>query len=307
MYNKNMRVLLLFILFISFSVAAEPEEKEEAEKKERAIPLLDSAQDLFGNKINALANRLDSFFANERADDELGRSLIRVQSRYEIRERASGDLNNRYRFNLRLPSLEEKFKLMYKNEKDKNKEITEKEAEKTKKRNKVRTGWLFNADAGLVVSIPPRITTRARLRKSFETGTVIHRFVEEVTYVTDESGLEEETSLTTDHTINDKLLFRFINSKRWRVLQKNFTTAHGPSVLHQLSEDDAFNYSFIMSSVVNDGIWFVNNYRLAINYRRNLYKNWLYMDLIPGIDFPKTWSFRRTPFAILQIEAIFGD
>lgn len=133
MYNKNMRVLLLLVLLISSSVKAIAEEKEEPEKKERAIPLLDSAQDLFGNKINALANRLDSFFATERADDELGRSLIRVQSRYEIRERARGDLNNRYRFNLRLPSLEERFKLMYRNEKDQKKRLQKKKQGKQQK------------------------------------------------------------------------------------------------------------------------------------------------------------------------------
>lgn len=300
MYNMSMHLLLLLTLFFTSQLLASPAE-------ERSIPLLDSAQDLFGNKVNALANRLDSFFATERADDELGRSTIRVRSTYEVRERAIGNLDTRYRFNLRLPSLEERFRLRYKKNEEEKDMVTKKEAKKTKKRNEVREGWLFNADAGIIASIPPRITTRARLRRNIETGTMIHRFVEEVTYVTDESGLVEETSLLSDQTIADNLLFRFINTKRWRVLQKNFTTAHGPTLLHQYTEDDAFSYSFIMSSVIDEGVWFVNNFRLSVNYRRNLYQNWLYLDFIPGIDFPKVWSFRRTPFAILQIEAIFGS
>lgn len=266
MYNKPMRYALAFLLPV-IAMASPAEERNE-----ETVPILESVQTLFGHRINTLANRLDSFFATERADDELGRSRIRLRTRYSVRERAAGDLNNRYSFNLRLPHLEERFKLeYYQDKKDKEKKENKTaeaqrnaDAEKEKNRYAVKTGWIFNADAQVNASIPPRLTTRARLRKSFDTGTIIHRFVEQLTYVTDESGLVHQTSLDSDQTIDDDTLFRFTNLARWQINAKDFITTHGPGIIHQMSDDDAISYGFGIGSTVEDGVWYMAGYGVSL-------------------------------------------
>lgn len=298
----------LILLLLSKNVFSSPAE----ERKETRIPILESAQELFGTRANFAANRLDSFFATERADDEFGRSRIRIRSRFDIRERAVSDLNNQYRINLKLPHLEEKFRFDYyqdKEEREKRKkaETSELDEAAVLKKDSLFTGWVFNSDIGVSAAIPPKLVTRARVRKSFVTGSFIHRFSEQLTYITDESGLVEETNIDSDHIYNQNLIFRFINNKRWQVLKKNFTTNHGPTLLHRVSEDDAFNYGLTLQSTIDNGTWYVSNYRAAVNYRRNLYHQWIYMDVIPGLDFPKIWSFRRTPFITFQLEVLFGS
>ena len=299
-----MRIALLLVLFsLSFKAHSSPAE----ERPEENIPILDTAQEILGARANYMVNRLDSFFATERADDELGRSRIRIRSNFEIRERATSDLKTRYRINLRLPSLEERFKWEYnKDGKKKLEDQPEGEVAEKLAQSRIRSSWIFNSDMGINVSIPPKLVTRARLRRNFFTGPFIHRFVEQLTYTTDASGLVEETRFDSDHVFHENLIFRFINVKTWEVLQKDFTTAHGPTLIHRLTEDDALNYGFTMSSVIDDGIWFVDNYRLYVNYRRNVYRHWVYFDVTPGIDFPKHWSFRRTPFMAFQLELLFG-
>lgn len=294
-----MRFFVLFLFILPGTAFA----SQATAPEERKFSLLDSAQNLFTSRINQVANRVDAFFATERADDEFSRSTFRVTSAYNVRERASGELNTRYRINLRLPHLEEKFRYRYyKKSKDSGKVETEKE----KRRSEVNKGWLFNADAGVSAAISPKLITRARLRRNFQTGIFIHRFVEQLTYITDESGLQEETAINSDFSIEKDLLFRFNNSKRWQIFKKQFTTAHGPSFIQTLTENTAVNYSLIMSSVINEGVWYATSYNFSIDYRHNLYKQWLYLDLIPGLDFPKQWSFRRTPYFVIQIEALFG-
>lgn len=299
-----MRFTLLLVLFsLSLKAWSSPAE----ERPDESIPILDTAQEILGARANYVANRLDSFFATERADDELGRSRIRIRSNFEIRERARSDLKTRYRINLRLPSLEEKFRWEYeKDGKEKLEDQPEGEVAEKLAQSRIRKSWTFNSDVGISVGIPPKLITRARLRRNFNTGPFIHRFAEQLTYTTDASGLVEETRLDSDHVFRDDLVFRFINVKTWEVLQKDFTTAHGPTLIHRLTENDALNYGLIMSSIIDNGIWFVDNYRLAVNYRRNLYRHWVYFDIIPGIDFPKHWSFRRTPFMAFQLELLFG-
>jgi hypothetical protein len=281
------------------------------EPPDNRIPILDSAQELFGARANFAANRLDSFFATDRADDEFGRSRIRIISRFSLRERAISEHDNQYRINLKLPHLEQKFRFDYYKDKKKDKKppkatITEDEREKLKK-NKLYEGWIFNSDIGVSAAIPPRSVMRARVRKNFVTGDLIHRFSEQLTYNTDESGLIEETNIDSDYSFNTDLLFRFVNFKRWQIQNEEFNTNHGPTLLHRITENDAFNYGLTMQTIINESIWYVDNYRLAVNYRRNLYRQWIYVDVVPGLDFPKMWSFRRTPFIIFQLELLFGS
>lgn len=307
-------VFYLTLLLIAPLAYSSPAEEPEDDR----IPILESAKELLGTQTNFAANRLDSFFATDRADDEFGRSRLRIRSNYELRERAVSELKNTYRINLKLPHLEDKFRFTYKKEtgeKDKDKKKKEEsqpeQLSEAEERQKIKDqglykGWLFNSDIGVSAAIPPKLITRARVRKNLITGSLIHRFVEQLTYITDESGLLEETRIDSDHVYSEDLVFRFVNYKRWQVLQKEFATSHGPTLLQRLTEDDALNYGFIMSSTIDDS-WFVDNYRISINYRRNVYKQWVYFDIIPGIDFPKQWSFRRTPFIGLQLEILFGQ
>ncbi|WP_408097735.1 hypothetical protein ACJVC5_02140 [Peredibacter sp. HCB2-198] len=302
-------ILLLTLTLMAHEAFSSPAE----EPPDTSIAILESARELFGTQANFAANRLDSFFATERADDEFGRSRIRIRSQFLLRERAISDLNNQYRVNLKLPRLEQKFRYdTYADDEKKKRRIRKnspvREADLTEKltRDRIATGWLFNADIGVTAAIPPRLTTRARVRKTFLTGTLINRFVEQLTYVTSEDGLQEETQLFTDYVYTDDFLFRFLNEKRWQILQKEINTNHGPTWWHRMTENDAFIYGATFQTIINNGPWHVNNYRLSVNYRRNLYRQWIYFDVIPGLDFPKEWSFRRTPFIIFQLEVLFG-
>jgi hypothetical protein len=291
-----MWLLLLTIFLPTFAFASPAEEPEE-----RNIPILDTTQALFGGQVNTVANRLDLFFADQRADDELARSRIRLRKNYEVRERATFSDDTTFRVNIRLPHLQGKFKFDRDDEKDeKNKDPKAPKKEVTVEEYgayKLDKSWQFRADAGVNASIHPKVFGRARLRKNWETGDLIHRFVED---------WEENTTLDSDLSLNEETLLRLGHSTDWKVTRKGFTTSHGPSIRRRLSDDEGVSIGTSLSTVVEEGVWYVNNYRISTTYRRNLYKHWLYMDLTPGLDFPKTWSFRRTPFIALQFEALFG-
>lgn len=303
-------ILFLTLLCISQFAYSSPAE----EPPETRVPILDSVQELLGARASFAANRLDSFFATDRADDEFGRSRIRIRSQYEVQERSVAEHGNQYRINLKLPHLEDKFRFDYyqDNKKDtRNKKISKAPISDLDERERLKSaklneGWIFNSDIGVTAAIPPRLTVRARVRKNLVTGTFIHRFVEQFTYRTDESGLVEETRVESDHIFNSDLIFRFQNIVQWEIQNENFDTNHGPTLLQRVTQNDAFNYGLGLQTLVTEGIWYVNNYKVSVNYRRNVYKQFVYFDLTPGIDFPKQWSFRRTPFIFTQIEFLFG-
>jgi hypothetical protein len=293
----------LFLIFILFFIPVTGWTSPAEEREEKDILILEKAKEFFGIKANQAADRIDSFFATERADDEFGRSRIRVRSQFLIRDGTKSDFTNQYRINLRLPRLEEKFRFKF-NDEQKYKDKDKSNISQNKNINPNR--WTFNSDIGVSMAIPPKLVTRARLRRNFNSGLFIHRFYEQLTFITDESGLVEDTGFDSDYVFNGDLIFRFVNFKRWRVLKKNFATDHGPTLIHRISDNEALNYGATGQTTITDGVWYLHNYRLSINYRKNIYKQWVYLDAIPGIDFPKNRSFRKTPFIIFQLEFLFG-
>ncbi len=291
---------------VTFNVWSSPAE----EMDEHRIPILDFAEDLFGHRANNIANDFDSFFATDRADDELGRSRLRVRTSRSVNEGAKMADDTRFSFNLRLPSLEQKFRKMVESKKKKTDESRVEHIRRLKtleEVNKLDKKWLFRGNLSTNVSIHPSVTLRARLRKSAQTGTLIHRFVQEATWISYRDGFRQRTSLSTDQSISDDLLFRFNNTVDWRISQKTFNTVHGPSLLHRLSDDEAMSYNFSGSTIVDGGLLYFNGWQLGTNYRLNIYHQVFYMDLGTGLNFPKSESFRRSPYAMIQFEALFGS
>lgn len=292
-----MQLIFFFLLFTTSSSAF----AEDAAKYQ----LLDRTKNLLSSNLDSLANKVDSFFATERADDEFGRSTLRIRTNYEMRELAKGENDVSYRLNFKIPSLDRRIK------EGAEKIFPKKKSSETNSQDapsRSRKDWYFNADLGVNASIPPKAVIRARLRKNILLKTWAHRFSEELTYVTEEDGLTEETSFTSDYPLGENLLLRILNSKRWRILSKQLITDHGPQLIHQVSEKDALNYSLIAQSIIGEeGPWILNNYRLSVRYRRDLYQHWIYFDTVTGLDFPKEYSFRRNPFVIFQLEVLFGS
>lgn len=297
-----------FILFISLIlIQAQAFASPAEEPKESSIPILDTTQALFGLQANTVANRLDLFFADQRADDELARSRIRIRQNYSVQERALMTDDFQIRFNIKLPKLQDRFKFELEEKKKKNESKEKAKSGSTQEiaNNELNKSWQFRADVGVNASIPPKVFSRGRLRKNMTSGDVIHRFVEELAWYSDRDW-EENTTLDSDLSLGDEVLIRFRNTSDWKVTRKDFKTSHGPSLLQRINDDSAVSYSMSVSTVVLDSVWFVDGYNMSTTYRRNLYKQWIYMDLTPGLSFPKTWSFRRTPFIAFQLEALFG-
>lgn len=290
----------------------------QAEDRLEDPDLLEDTRQLISGRVVDLANRLDSFFGEQRADDELNRSALRLSYARILRMERRSRERVEVRLNLRLPNLEDKFRFsVEKNEPKKDDtpqdpvaarleaERKEREREAKRKEEEEKEPWRFRGDTGVVVSVPPSAFARARLRKNWRLIKYVPRFIEEVGYYTDR-GLVESTTFNVDRRLRDDLLFRFENDKIWQITDKEFNTEHGPTLQHKFTEDDAFSYSAKGSTTVDWGSWYLNNWRVAVSYRRNLRNQWLYGEITPAIDFPKTESFRRMPSITVRVESLFG-
>lgn len=292
--------------------------KKEKEKKEEApsllekivtapVTLVDDTQDLVDENVTRVANRLDSFFGTQRADDELNRSQIRILYDYRLSEAApKSDFG--FRVNLRLQNLEDFAKKTVQKFMGWDTDLTPQEEAKIaaaeKKKLDDPNRWLFRQDVGVIASIPPRVFYRTRLRKTWQGKHIVHRYVEELGWYSEEQWMNRST-FESDRAMSDVVLFRIFHEKNWAITDQEFTTAHGPSIIHRISESDAFSYNARVFSRIK-GPLYLDGYSLSVSYRRRLRGNWLYGDMTPALDFPKVVSFRRTPSILFRIEILFG-
>lgn len=266
--------------------------------------LLDGTQKQVVSRLTGLANNLDSFFGEERADDELNRSRIRLAYAYTVYAEKKPIDNYAIRVNLRFPKLENKVKEFFLGAED---EEDQSSAEaKAKRKKEKKNPWIFRTDAGMNVSYPPIFFTRARLRKNWDLPIFIQRFIGELAWISDQ-GVIQSTTVNHDHDLTDDLLFRIVNEQDWFIEPKEFTTAHGPSFIHKITDDDGISYGFRVRSIIEDSTWFMDGYGFGIRYRRNLRNQWLYGEIGPSLDFPKSESFRRVPSIQFRIESLFGE
>ena len=47
-------------------------------------------------------------------------------------------------------------------------------------------------------------------------------------------------------------------------------------------------------------------YSAGFTYRRRIHRDWLFLDITPGVDFPRTEAYAAQPYIGIKFEAIFG-
>lgn len=275
---------------------------EKVEELTAPAAALHTTHEYVSDSMVNLANRLDSFLGSQRADDELNRSSLRLGYNVRMRDSTRGKTQSDVRFNLRLPSIENRLKeLTYQNTRKKKKgeagygEQTQKEP------------WRFRTNVGVGLNIPvPTAFAMARLRKNWIYAKWIPRFQQQIAWYTDRSWINN-TQMNFDREIQkNRQLFRFVNESDWKITEKNFITTHGPSILHNTSDDDVWSYNFRVNTGKHNTAYFLSGYGFSIGYRRNLLGQWLYGEVVPALDWPKDLGFRRTPGIMFKIESLFG-
>ncbi len=51
----------------------------------------------------------------------------------------------------------------------------------------------------------------------------------------------------------------------------------------------------------------VDNYQISLVYRKRVHRDWMFLELQPGVEFPREREFETTAFMEIRLEIIFGD
>lgn len=287
---------------------------------------LDSTHQKISDSILSFSNSIDSFFGNQRGDDEANGSRLRLF--YDTTLRQNEKMNSRLnvRFSLRLPQLQKLLKFSFnKDAKEKNKEPNAKGPPQDKKDSPALVSelqpedkpslsqlrdfvdqWSFNFNTGIRVDFPPNLFARARLRRTmvffedweFNPTQELNWFLEE--------GFGAVFSHDIDRALTKSTILRLTNTFVWNDETDETTSSHGPQIFHQISDTKAMSYS-ILAQGSNRPKPAINNYTAFITYRQQLYDKWLFGELRTAVEYPREENWNDVYSLFVRVEAVFGS
>lgn len=320
-----LRVLIkrAFICLLMWPITAMAQQDQPVVPEEPSyFDWLDKPRDYLSERFVSLSNRVDRFFAEDRVFEESRTSYLRFYGDLVLRKSGASDFNPILQAKVVLPALEKRLHILFESDSDVTGEVpttsvpTQSGTPKVNVPNDFRAAvqvqvtdsphWNINTDVGLRfhgLTLPPF----ARVRVS--RVQTVHKWQFRLTlaaYWYEQSGLGQSTQYDADYRFSDHYLGRSRTQAIWSDHDQRFDFEQSFLLYHPIDDSHALSYgaSVYGQSQPNSHI---TDYALSVTWRTRIHREWLFLDVQPGVSWPETESFHFTPTLLLRLEAIFGD
>ncbi|MEP6390119.1 MAG: hypothetical protein ABJ056_09380 [Halioglobus sp.] len=290
----------LHILMLLLPVLVVAQEQEdtingwEAAEPDEALDLetnwLDDTHIVATDSAQALTEWMDNFFGDPQYNLEQAESQLRLKFINDWESEDGYQADVRLRGKVQLPKISKRLNLVFAGDDsdlDGVDELRENDDGVALQYN-VKEGTRSRFDLALGWSSGPRPGVRYRNEGSFNEQDS-YRFIERVQYDLDD-GFESKSQLDLNRALDQNNIIQWSNrvvygeesdGVEWRsrvaLRQRRNTESDKPS---------AFNYIASVNGVTSPQS-FVKNYRLAVLWRRQIYRDYLFLELEPGYNFRK--------------------
>ena len=258
-------------------------------------------------RLQETASWLDSFFGDEREDEELASSNLRFGVSNTFLELEAAKTGHFLRGKVVLPRLERRVQLVFEGTDDGSlSDTADQEASSSirytikdtkKKKLSLSTGFR----GGLT---DPHIFTRLRLSKKINRGDWLTRVTPSLIYDT-RDGWEANLRIDNEYEIGENFFFRSTTQPIWAdrevglILKQNFTVFRRLSSLRWL----AFEW---LNELVNDEHNKLEITQLRLRHRRAIWRDKMFLEFAPGLRFADEHEHRLQWEGFITLEMMFS-
>lgn len=296
-----------------------PEIKREPEPELGIIEKLEVQRDIFSQKIVAFTKSVDQFFGDERYFQENNKSVIQFNLSQTIAQGGSRPFGFEGQAKLDLPAAQRRFQFVLEvnpekkstGEVKKDQPATKTEVAKPEQyaaslryEKSEEAQWHFSSDAGIKFQFPLDPFLRARGSYAFQIEEWRLKLAESVFWFST-IGLGETTQLDMERVLSASLLFRATSTATCMESPQKCDLRQDLSFFHTRDERTALLYQ---ASVIgtNSPSLQETAYVLLMRYRRQMHKEWVFFEVTPQLNFPKTDAFRLNASILFRLEMLFG-
>lgn len=321
-------VVLLLGLFTPAAAFAQPTPAENPTPAPATIKVTDyisNAHQKTSEQVLWLANKVDSLFGDQRATDEINKTTLRI-SQGALWDIESARFNETdINFSLKLPTLNRRGKELLEtvtpgkrksepmSDESLAQETTDAELDPrfettlfpASRLQRFRRDWNFHVEPGVRIGSEFQYQVRGRVRRTFEMPLIANHFSHQATW-NNSTLWRTELALNSDIQLADFWLLRFVNSANWQISEREFDSAHGPSLIWQIGDSSATALNVRINSSTESGAYAVRSYNAGVSYNRLLMGKWMNLEIGPGTSFARAEKFKPSWFLAARIEIIYG-
>jgi len=293
-------------------------DKRDSSDKESNIEVLEWSRDIVSKYVETLNDGVDSFFMGaffdeELVEDESSGSNGRV---FLTTRRVIGEgVNYKAGINLKivLPKTRDRFKLLVETDENEDRQAetdiigtADNVTYSTAIRVELNEGrhWKTSLDNGIRWSGEPVYFSRIRARRTDYYEDWRSRFLQSIDWRTDvEWGAKLE--MTALRPINFTRSFSLGFKADYNLNDDKAELESSVAIFHELDYRAAMLYQ-LAAFGDTEYITKVNEFVLSVSYRRKIYKNFVFAEIVPEIGFPRDLNYEYTPALNFTLEMIFG-
>jgi len=280
-------------------------------------------------QITNSAAWLDTFFSNERSLAEENHSNIRLKYNFFWEDSSSLSQKPSVGGRLVLPSLQKKTYLIFSADPDEklseNKGLlgssdsqqvvieSPKATESEKRRLTAALQYFLTSTAHQSISartglrfndMRPAVFAAPRYRLLIPIYSWDFRLTQEIMYRTD-TKWQETTRLDLERPMKS-LFLRFTAEGTWFENTPGYFYSVRCALFQPIGDKKAFDYELI-NSFQTEPTGKLTDIIIRARYRQQIWRNWIYFDIVPQCRFPSDQNRQWTPGIFIGLEAVFGN
>lgn len=295
------------------------DEKRTMEEETRR-DMVDKNRDSISRYVVGIARNIDAYLAGDNLSTTDNKSHLTLKSKWTFRK--AGDFDDRYRVRgkLDLPNTKKRLKLFIDSDAERENSLEESilnsREDIGENRESSRLGleffnkkmrrWnrFFRVGVRFRGALDPFFKAQIKREDNvFEHWLLTTK--QELWYY-DREGWGERTSFLMEKPKGDNALFRVLSSAQFEDDSDEFELAQAYSFLQALSDKRSIEYSTGVLGTNRPSLK-TTDYFLSVRYRQRLYKDWIYLSVIPELIFPREDSFKPNPAFGLNLEVVFSE
>jgi len=307
------------LFFAENSLAADIDPYAVTVPESSIFDAIDSSRDYLSTKVVSYSKRLDEFFGNERYFQENNNSVVQIDLTEKLETAGNRTFGFEGQAKLDLPAASKRFQFVLESNPE------QRTAGEVKKDQPVATQtvaapssvaaslryvkteeslWHFSSEAGIKLQFPLDPFVRARGSYSVPLGMWQLKMAETVFWF-NTIGSGETTQIDFERVLSTPVLFRATSTATCLVLPQSCDLRQDFSIFHTLNERTALVYQASVLGTNNPKLA-ETAYVLLMRYRYKLHKEWMFFEVTPQLNFPRTDEFNLNALLLFRLEMLFG-
>ncbi|HVK99833.1 MAG TPA: hypothetical protein VM553_08475 [Dongiaceae bacterium] len=279
----------------------DPLESLEPGYMDRSFDYLLKQHKSISTRVEVMARSIDRYLGGDMAMAEENETFMKLQLAERWIEGGKWEPDNDLKFRLDLPATKRRYRLVLTYRPDFDNESLE---ERTLPSNRVQAveedkslfagiastmkneaeNWEGRVQGGIKVHWPLDPFVRFNTKREIELGERWNLNIRSGAAWFAEDGFNANNSFTFDHSLGSNLLFRSTSSVQWREEEDTLEMGQVLDLFHTLDERRLLDYQVgvLGTSFSNPH---VNIYYMSLIYRQDLYRHWLYLNVVPQYAF----------------------